>query len=82
MNPADLGMVWMGHNSIIMDENATNPFFTQTSLPSSMGLSVMDDLSQQTQAMVNFGVSTNINFVHKIYLVDTLEVHFTVWVLL
>ncbi|XP_059617822.1 polycomb protein Sfmbt isoform X2 [Phlebotomus argentipes] len=51
MNPADLGMVWMGHNSIIMDENATNPFFAQTSLPSSMGLSVMDDLSQQTQAM-------------------------------
>uniref|UniRef100_A0A1B0EXA7 Protein arginine N-methyltransferase domain-containing protein n=1 Tax=Phlebotomus papatasi TaxID=29031 RepID=A0A1B0EXA7_PHLPP len=50
MNPADLGMVWMGHNSIIMDENATNPFFAQTSLPSSMGLSVMDDLSQQTQA--------------------------------
>ncbi|XP_055681999.1 polycomb protein Sfmbt isoform X2 [Lutzomyia longipalpis] len=54
MNPADLRMVWMGHNSIIMDENATNPFIAQTSLPSSMGLSVMDDLSQQTQSMVNF----------------------------
>ncbi|GAB0092195.1 Sfmbt [Sergentomyia squamirostris] len=48
MNP-ELGLMWMGHNSIIMDENATNPFFTQTS-----DIQTFSDLSQQAQTMVNF----------------------------
>lgn len=51
MNPSDLNMIWMGHyapdRSVLFDESST--IYNQPMA----GMSVIDDLTQQTHAMVN-----------------------------
>lgn len=51
MNPPDLNMIWMGSfasdRSMVIDESPTNIF-------NQPGMTIMDDLSQQTHSMVIF----------------------------
>lgn len=54
MNPTDLNMIWMGHfapdRSVLFDENST--IYNQPMA----GMSIIDDLTQQTHAMVNITI--------------------------
>lgn len=62
MNPSDLNMIWMGHyapdRSVLFDENST--IYNQPMA----GMSVIDDLTQQTHAMVNIYIFFKINCFH------------------
>lgn len=61
MNPADFGMFWMNQyaqaDRMVMDDNTS--YYAQPSI----GMSVMDDISHQTNSMVCFFVFVFFNLV-------------------